>query len=171
MIVFFLLTVSLQSQDPVFVAHISSTRISQNAVFEIQFELKNANGQEFQPPRFDDSRVVAGPSTGMSTTIINRRVSQSESWSYSLLAHKAGNFTIGAATVVAGRRKLSTKPVSITVLDAGEAAGSTGEVPGEEDIRLIASVNPGELYPGQQIVLNYTLLFPQSIHSANAVSE
>ncbi len=73
------------------------------SVFEVQFELLNANGLDFRPPSFESFKVVGGPSIGSSTMVINGAVSRSQSWSYSLLATKPGKLTIGSATVVAGQ--------------------------------------------------------------------
>ena len=84
-------------------ATVTSTKVSEHNVFEIQFELQNANGDQFEPPSFKGFRIAGGPATGSSTTIINGKVSRSESWSYSLIAPTAGTYTIGPATVIAGR--------------------------------------------------------------------
>ncbi|HUR32002.1 MAG TPA: BatD family protein, partial [Saprospiraceae bacterium] len=157
------------SQDPLFTASASSTRILQNSVFEVQFELQNANGNNFQPPPFNDFKVVGGPSMGSSTMIVNGKVSRSQSWSYSLLATSPGTFTIGAASIIAGRRKLNSKPISVSVVPAEDLA--KGNASGDQPIKLIAYVKPGEYYPGQQIVLEYKLLFTENIQSANTISE
>lgn len=159
------------AQDPVFTAIISSSRVVQNSVFEVQLELSNASGDNFTPPNFADFKVVGGPSIGSSTMIVNGQVSRSQSWTYSLLAHKAGNFVIGSATVVAGRRKLATKPVSIEVLAAKDIAKSNADDPGTETVLLKAEIGQSEYFPGQQIILNYKLLFRENVQNVNMLSE
>jgi hypothetical protein len=137
----------------------------------VQFELQNANGQNFQPPDFSQFNVVGGPMMSSSTTIINGKVSRGESWSYSLLAPKAGTFTIGPASVVAGRKKLMSKPININVVAADERGTTGTHIGGEGPIKLVAYVKPGDYYPGQQIVLEYKLLFTENIQSVNTLAE
>ena len=159
-----------RAQEPSLTATVSSTRVLQNSVFEIQFELKNAVGEDFQPPEFRNFKIVGGPSLGSSTMIINGRMSRSQSWSYSLLATEAGRFTIEPAYVIAGRKRLSSKPLTIDVLAAEDMPGSDAKQ-GSHAIKLVASIKPGDYYPGQQVVLEYKLLFTENIESVTTVSE
>jgi len=107
---------------------------------------------------------------GSSTVIINGKVSRSQSWTYSLIAPTAGKFTISPASVIAGRRRLTTQPITVEVIAAEDISGSSGNA-GDEAIKLIASVKPGDYYPGQQIVLEYKLLFKENIQSVTTVAE
>src|SRR5688500_3427968 len=108
---------------------------------------------------------------GSSTMIINGEVTRSQSWAYSLLATKSGKFTIGSAQAIAGRKKISSRPVTVNVVAAEDMAASGIRSPGQEPIKLIAYVKPGDYYPGQQIVLEYKLLFRENIQSVNTVAE
>ncbi len=159
------------AQDPLFTAIVSANKVLQNTVFEIQFELRNANGADFEPPDFKNFRVVGGPSMGSSTMIVNGQVSRSQSWTYSLLAVQAGQFTIGSGNVIAGRRKLASRPIAISVVPADDLATSNRAIPANEPIRLNASVKGNKFYPGQQIVLEYKLLFRENVQTANTLSE
>jgi hypothetical protein len=160
----------IMAQQPVFKASVSSAVVHENAVFDVRFELSEAEGRNFQPPDFSDFKLVGGPARGSSTIIINGEVSRSENWSYSLLAHKTGKFTIGSAEVVAGNKKLASKPITIEVVKARDLPkGAIGA--NKEDIILIAEVPEQSFYPGQQIVLNYRLLFRENIQSVNVLSE
>ncbi|MEO5905297.1 MAG: BatD family protein, partial [Saprospiraceae bacterium] len=159
------------AQDPVFTAVVSTNKVIVNSVFEIQFELNNAKGQDFTPPDFSNFKVVGGPSMGSSTMIVNGQVSRSQSWAYSLLATKEGNITIGPANVIAGRRKLATRPIAIAVTSAGNLSQADPNAPGGESIALMADIAEGDYYPGQQIVLNYKLLFRENVQSVNLISE
>lgn len=173
-ILFFLnlvLPALINAQEPVFTATVSSTSVLQNSVFEVQFELQNAKGQSFEPPDFRQFNVVGGPMLSSSTMIVNGKVTRGESWSYSLVAPKAGTFIMGPATVVAGRKKMITKPITIKVVAAEDMAASGTNVPGQGPIKLIAHVKQGDYYPGQQIVLEYKLLFTENIQSVNTLSE
>lgn len=159
------------AQDPVFAAAVASDKVAQNTVFDITFELRNAQGGNFQPPTFENFKVVAGPSTSSSTMIMNGQMSQSMSWSYSLLATHEGTFTIGSAKVAAGRKLLSTRPLTIEVVKAKPNTGSGIAATGKENVLLVASLDSTSYYPGQQIILQYKLLFNQNVQSVNVLSE
>gem|GEM_PF-1212713 len=159
------------AQTPEFVTILSASKVAQHSVFEIQFELKDANGSSFQPPSFKDFKVVGGPSLGSSTMIINGEVTQRQSWTYSLLATNVGKFTISPASIVAGRKKLSTRPVTVEVIAQKEQAAQ-GSTPNTKDkVMLIAETDSPSYYPGQQIILTYRLLFTENIQSVNTLSE
>jgi hypothetical protein len=158
-------------QEPVFSAAVSTDKVAQNSVFEIQFELKNATGGSFKPPTFENFKVVGGPSTSSSTMIMNGQVSRSESWSYSLLAVSVGKFTIGPATVAAGRKVLSSRPLTIEVVKSKSPSESGVTSSGKEKVILIANLDSSTYYPGQQIILRYKLLFNENIQSISALSE
>ncbi len=160
-----------RAQDPVFAAAVASDKVAQNTVFDITFELRNAQGGNFQPPTFENFKVVAGPSTSSSTMIMNGQMSQSMSWSYSLLAVQVGKFTIGPAKVAAGRKQLSTKPLTIEVVKSKVNPGSGITATGRENVLLVASLDSTSYYPGQQIILQYKLLFNQNVQSVNVLSE
>ncbi len=159
------------AQDPTFTSVVSTNKLIANTVFEIQFELNNAKGEDFTPPDFTDFKVVGGPSMGSSTMIVNGQVSRSQSWTYSLLATREGHFTIGSANVIAGRRKLATRPIAIEVTSAGHLSQPDPNATGGESIALLADIAEGEYYPGQQIILNYKLLFRENVQSVNLISE
>ncbi|MEP6794201.1 MAG: BatD family protein [Saprospiraceae bacterium] len=159
------------AQGPDFTAVVASDKVAQNTVFDITFELRNAQGGNFQPPAFENFKIVAGPSTSSSTMIMNGQMSQSISWSYSLLAIQVGKFTIGPAKVAAGRKLLSTKPLTIEVVKSKANAGSGITATGRENVLLVASLDSTSYYPGQQIILQYKLLFNQNVQSVNVLSE
>jgi hypothetical protein len=166
----FLIPAEIRAQVT-FTAQVSDHRVVQNGVFDIQFELSNAQGANFEPPSFTDFRVVAGPSQGQSTTIINGEMTSSQSYSYSLLATKKGKFTIGPATIVAGRKRLTTVPITIEVVQGKELVQKGSESQPAGDVLLVAETDKKDYYPGEQIILNYRILFNQNIQSLDILSE
>lgn len=158
------------AQNIQFHSSVSSTRVAQHTVFDVQFELQDAKGADFKPPSFEGFKVVGGPALGSSTTIINGAVSSSQTWSYSLLATRQGKFTIGSASVVAGRKKLNSKPITIDVIEPRDLSQKEG-TDGREPIYLKANVPKGPFYPGQQIILTYTLLFRENVQTVSTLSE
>ncbi len=171
LIAFFLGTISLVAQEPLFTARASGNKVTQHSVFEVQFELQNANSNDFTPPSFQDFRVVGGPSVGSSTMIVNGKVSQSQSWSYSLLATKQGTFTIGAANVLAGRKKLSSRPITINVIAPDQVHKQGAASTTKDPVILKAELDARSYYPGQQIVLTYRLLFTENVQTVSTLME
>ena len=159
------------AQEPVFKASVSDTRLAQNSVFQIQFELQNASGADYQPPSFQNFKVVGGPSVGSSTMIVNGVVSRSQSWSYTLLAPKAGTFTIGPATIVAGRKKISTNTITIEVVATKDVPSYGSPKGAREPVILRADVDAKQYYPGQQIILTYRLLFRENVQTVSTLNE
>ena len=171
LIVFFLGNIPLVAQEPIFTARTSGNKVTQHSVFEVQFELQNANSNDFTPPSFQDFRVVGGPSVGSSTMVVNGKVSQSQSWSYSLLATKQGTFTIGPASVLAGRKKLYSRPITI-VVGAPDQVHKQGTASTSKDpVILKAELDAPSYYPGQQIVLTYRLLFNENVQTVSTLME
>ncbi len=159
------------AQEPEFRTSVSASKIAQHSVFEVQFELLNANGLDFRPPSFESFKVVGGPSIGSSTMVINGAVSRSQSWSYSLLATTQGKLTIGAATVVAGSKKFITRPVSIEVIPQKDIAKQGSSSTSREPVILKAEVDRKSYYPGQQIILTYRLLFRENVQTVSTIDE
>lgn len=161
----------LCAQSAEFVASVSARQVVQHNIFEVQFELRNAEGSSFQPPSFKDFKIVAGPSLGSSTMIINGVVSRSQSWSYSLLATQQGTFTIPSANIVVGRKKLTTRPIEIKVLAQHDQITQRSGAPGKDQIILVAETRETAYYPGQQIILTYKLLFRENVQTVNTIAE
>jgi hypothetical protein len=159
------------AQEPEFRTSVSASRIAQHSVFQVQFELLNANGLDFRPPSFENFKVVGGPSIGSSTMVINGAVSRSQSWSYSLLATTQGKLTIGAATVVAGSKKFVTRPVSIEVIPQKDLAKQGSTSSSREPVLLRAETDRKSYYPGQQIILTYRLLFRENVQTVSTITE
>ena len=174
LLIFFFFNVALHlalAQEPVFKASVSDTRLAQNSVFQIQFELQNASGADYQPPSFQNFKVVGGPSVGSSTMIVNGVVSRSQSWSYTLLAPKSGTFTIGPATIVAGRKKISTNTITIEVVATKDVPSYGSPKGAREPVILRADVDAKQYYPGQQIILTYRLLFRENVQTVSTLNE
>lgn len=159
------------AQEPEFRTSISSSKIAQHSVFEVQFELLNANGLDFRPPSFEHFRVVGGPSIGSSTMVINGAVNRSQSWSYSLLAITQGKLSIGAATVVAGSKKFITRPVAVEVIAQKDLAKQGSSSSSREPVILRAETDRKAYYPGQQILLTYRLLFRENVQTVSTLDE
>ena len=95
------LSPALRAQDIQFEAG-APRMVAVGEAFRIEFSL-NAKPDDFTPPAFEGFDVLAGPTTsqGQSVSIVNGKVNQSVSFSYTyvLQARSAGTLTIPAAGV------------------------------------------------------------------------
>ena len=88
----------------------------------------NQRSRDLRAPEFTDFDVLAGPytSTSSSMSLVNgRRTSTYEqTYTYTLMAQRAGTFTIGPATVRAEGNTVQSNGVRITVLPEDEQPGA-----------------------------------------------
>ncbi len=153
-----------------FTATTDAKQIPIGEVFEIQFSLKNAQGQGFRPPSFGEFNVVSGPNQMNSMTMINGVATSSETYSYVLQAKKEGVFTLGVATISAKGQMLRTDPLSISVIKGKkQTIAATGS--GKDDVFVRAEASTTEARVGQQIVVDYKLYTRVNLSGVSRISE
>jgi len=151
-----------------FEAYTDAKEVVEGNSFEVSFNLKNANGSNFQPPSFKPFQVLSGPNRSISNSIINGRVSSEMTISYMLSAGKQGNFVIKSAKVKANNKQLLSKPIQIKVVKARKPAPG---VTGGEPVFVTAEFSDSVAYVGQQVILDYKIYTKKNIESFNLVSE
>ena len=91
--------------------------------FQLSYSV-NQRSRDLRAPEFTDFDVLSGPytSTSSSTSFVNghRTSSFTQTYTYTLLAQKAGTFTIGPATVKVDGENVQSNGVRITVLPEDE---------------------------------------------------
>ncbi|MCB0592559.1 MAG: protein BatD [Lewinellaceae bacterium] len=133
--------------------------------FDVTFTLKNADGNNFTPPSFQDFIVVSGPSRSMQTSIVNGQVSKEEAYIYTLQPRRLGRLTIGSASIDIKGRKLRSNPITIEVVK-GQTGGGGGE-----EVFIVAEASATEAWAGQQIILDYKLYTTVNVESFNILEE
>lgn len=138
----------------------------------------NDHSRDLRAPEFTDFEVLSGPytSTSSSTSFINGKRSSAfeQSYTFTLLAQKAGTFTIGPATVKVNGKEMQSNGVRIEVLPADKpqqsnqpsavsnqrgqsAQTSQGSQQGELFVRtLVSKTNVQEQ---EALLLTYRLYF------------
>lgn len=150
-----------------FEAYANVRQVSLNSYFEVVFTLKNADADAFSPPAFEHFNVIAGPSRSISTTMINGRVNKEMSYSYTLQPRRTGQITIGAATVQSEGKKLTTKPLTIEVVEGKSLPkGVSGK-----QIFLRAELSTDRAVVGQQVLLDYKLYTAADVDSYSILEE
>lgn len=95
---------------------ISRDTLSIDEVLEVEFCLENMEGR-FVPPDFEGFRVVSGPNTLSSMTIIKGITHQKKSYSYMLKPLEKGDLTIGMAKLIQNNRNIETDIKNIFVTE------------------------------------------------------
>lgn len=145
--------------------------VAAGEMFRVEFTLTNGDAEtdSFKAPDFGGLEVLAGPvvSTGHSMHIVNgnRTTTTTMSISYTVVAQKEGNITIGAAEILSDGKSYKTKPTPIEVVKQDtrqqEAAASQGSTVqnqlAEDDILLKMNLSRSTVYKGEPIRASLTL--------------
>lgn len=95
-------------------------RVAEGEKFAVTFRLKNGEGSGLKAPNINGCSLVFGPavSSSKSFSVINGKTSSSSvyDYTYTFRADKAGTYTIGEASITVDGKKLTTRPVQITVV-------------------------------------------------------
>lgn len=161
---FFLLGLPL-TQAQRFEAYADAKQVLLKSYFDITFTIYNADGKNFRPPPFSQFTVISGPSRSVSTTIVNGQMSKEIGITYTLQPKRTGNFNIGKAQITVGKKVLSTKALTIKVLEGNQANDN------QEEVYIKALPSTTEVWVGQQIILDYKLFTSVQIETHNVISE
>lgn len=104
--------------------------VEEGEVFRVQFVVTTDNPSAFRGPNFDSEgfEVLAGPYTSSysSYQVINGKSTSSSSvtYTYTVSARKKGKYTIPEAQVTVDGKKMTTKPLSITIVEGTNPTAS-----------------------------------------------
>lgn len=104
------------------------SQVAAGGKFRVEFILDGAEGSNLSIPDMPGAKLLYGPevSTSMSMSNINGHMSSSYSQVFTMLyqAETPGRHTLGAASIVAEGKRLTTRPVSIEILPSGSTPRS-----------------------------------------------
>ena len=153
-----------------FYAQVEPLTVHTEEIFEVKFILENANGNNFTQPEFSDFRLMSGPNRMNSMTVINGDMKKSEVISFSLLAKKPGNFTIGSAAINANGKLFTTKSLNIEVVK-GVTSTDAQATRAQGDYFIRAEVSNRKPFIGEQILLDYKIYSLVNVSDIRQVSE
>ncbi|HUM51169.1 MAG TPA: BatD family protein [Chitinophagales bacterium] len=176
-----------------FTATAEAKEVPLNYVFDVTYEISNANASDFSPPRFDNFDVVAGPSQSQNMTIVNGKMSKSVSITYTLKPKKQGEYTIGAATAIINGTSSNSNTIYVKItapskqpqqsqqgydpFDAFRQMQQPQQENSESDVLKYAQKNifirviPSKttLYQGDQFSISYKLYFKLQVYALQAL--
>jgi hypothetical protein len=153
----------LSAQEVSFDAKVSKKQLGINERLRVDFTM-NTDGDNFEPPSFENFTVVGGPSQSINNSWINGVRSFSKSYSYFLAPKKGGEFTIGQATIEIDGKTYKTLPVKITVTAAIDKPKDPNDPNyiASEKIHLVAEISNGNPYLNEAITVVYKLYVAQN---------
>ncbi|MBL7033928.1 MAG: protein BatD [Candidatus Delongbacteria bacterium] len=130
--------------------------------YEVEFLLTGDKkpGGDPQFPDFTGFKIVSGPNSSQSTSIINGTVSQNRSWSFVLAPQREGKLAIQPAQIRLGGTPYATQTLWVVVSDR---AGEKGQEPSE--IFLRATVSNLTPYQGEQIIYQLRVYFRVNVQN------
>lgn len=111
-----LASISLIGQDAKLTVEISSDTLPIGNFIQLKYTLENASGS-FEMPELDGLRVVSGPNTSSSMSMINGEVTQSSSYTLYLEPFDIGTAVINPAYINTEQGRIESGPIVINVLD------------------------------------------------------
>ncbi|MEZ4855468.1 MAG: BatD family protein [Gelidibacter sp.] len=149
---------SFASAQIKFEAKVSKTKLGINERLRVDFEM-NQDGDNFNPPSFDNFTVVGGPNQAVSNSWINGVRSYSKTYSYFLAPKKQGKFTIAQATIVIKGETYKTLPVTVEVTSAVSRPNDPDNAQNvaDDNIHLVAEISKGNPYLNEAITVVYKL--------------
>lgn len=124
------------------IASIDRVKVELNESFTLKILVDTAIDVEPNSDELDQDFYVASRSQLSNTTIVNGQITRSRTWTYVLMARRAGNLVI--PSIIIGAEK--SEPVNITVVPQSKTA------PGEADIFVAADVDFEQSYVQAQIL-------------------
>ena len=156
-IIIFLIGFSAFSQVN-FTTKLSKDRLGLNERVKIEFTV-DKDGDNFIPPKFDNFRVVGGPSQSIRNSWINGKKSYSKTYSYFLSPVEKGSFEIGQASIEVDDEIYKTLPVRITVTSAVDIPTDPNDPNylADKNIHLVAEVSNKNPFLNEAISVIYKL--------------
>lgn len=147
-----------------FEAKVSKKRLGVNERLRINFTM-DKDGDNFNPPTFEDFTVVGGPSQSISNSWVNRKRTFSKTYSYVLAPKKRGNLKITQASIQFEGKTYKTSPITIVVTAAVKVPTNPNDPNylASQNIHLVAEVSKANPYLNEAITVVYKLYISEKI--------
>jgi hypothetical protein len=167
----FVCIVPLTAQSKL-IAVADALRVEKGYTVGITFALEQDEATNFDAPDFEGFKVISGPNQAYSTTFINGKVSQKQSWSYLLMALSEGVHNIGTAAATTKNGVLKSNSLQITVTASSAATGTALSLATRgEPLFIQAKLNTDTAYLGQAVRLDHTLYTRLPVESFQLLNE
>lgn len=121
---------------------VDRSRVELNESFTLEVSIDASSDSEPDVSALNEDFFVSQARRMSNTTIVNGQIQRSSSWTYSLMAKRAGLLEIPSISVGSE----TSQPLSITVVEP------TYEPPGEADVFITSEIDTSETYVQAQVI-------------------
>lgn len=148
----------VSSAQVIFEAKVSKKKLGVNERLRIDFVM-NKDGDNFNPPNFENFNVVGGPNTSVSNSWLNGKHSYTKTYSYFIAPKKKGTIKINEASIEIDNKIYKTEPLTVEITKAVKRPNDPYNVEGvaSENIHLVAEVSKTNPYLNEAITVVYKL--------------
>ena len=145
--------------------------------FRITYKVNTRDAKEFRAPDMKSIEILTGPatSTASSTTIINGKVENSTTitYTYTAVATEEGDVELDGATIKAGGKQITSNKLTIKVLPPDQASaqqtgtsgqtnsrqssGQTSSDVDADDLFMLATVDKTTVYEQEALLLTFKI--------------
>jgi len=141
-----------------FTTKLSKNRLGLNERVKVEFSV-DKSGDNFVPPKFDNFRIVGGPSQSIRNSWVNGKRSYSKTYSYFLSPIEKGSFEIGQASIEVDGEIYKTLPAQIIVTSAVDQPTNPNDPNylADKKIHLVAELSNNNPFLNEAISVVYKL--------------
>lgn len=141
-----------------FTTKLSKNRLGLNERIKVEFSV-DKDGDNFTPPKFENFRIVGGPSQSIRNSWINGKRSYSKTYSYFLSPIEKGTFEIGQASIEVDGEIYKTLPVQVTVTSSVDKPTNPNDPNylADKKIHLVAELSNNKPFLNEAISVTYKL--------------
>lgn len=153
-----LVSTGLVSAQIKFEAKLSKNKLGINERLRVDFEM-NKDGDNFNPPSFENFQVIGGPNQSVSQSWVNGVRSFAKTYSYFLAPKKTGKFTIGQASIEIDGETYKTIAVAVEITSAVQRPNDPDNAVAvaDDNIHLVAEISDTNPYLNEAITVVYKL--------------
>lgn len=173
-LIIFFITLGINAQESALKATVSKNKLGVNQRLRVEFTINKQGADNFKAPSFKNFKVVGGPSQSVSQSLINGKLSFSQSYSYILQPKRKGEFNLPSATIEIDGNTIKSNPVKIIVLNAVDLPKNPNDPNyiAQQNIHLVAELSKSQPYVGEGIYVEYRLYFSENVGIYdNAITE
>ena len=165
-----ILSIALEAQEAKLTTTVSKNKLGLNQRLRVEFSINKQGGDNFTPPRFQNFRIVGGPSQSISQSYFNGKSSYKQSYSYVVQPTKKGILIIPAASIDVDGKKIKSAPVKVRVLDPVDIPKDPNDPNyiAQQNIHLVAEISNAKPYVGQGVYVEYRLYISNNINVYDA---
>jgi hypothetical protein len=144
-------------------AEANKTSVAVGEPIQVTFSL-NGNGTDLRIAHLNEFDLYQNPYSSSSTMVVNGVVSQTYSLTYVIGAKKEGKVVLGPATITVNGTTIQSNTITFDVgkASAGQqnnSQNSGGGKSSNDNLILIAQPNKTKVYVGEDLTLDYKILF------------